>query len=278
VEQVLPNKSDHSKERYGQIVKTHLLPFFESKSLADVDCQLVIEFKLHREKSGAKPSTLKKELRVLKDIVRLGNKAFQLPTVQDYPLMKWGNKPKEFDKSMILEEADVLKIVSFVQEKYKKICLIAMYTGLRLVDVVNLCPKEVDLKEGIIGKYQGKTTNWVDIPICKKLKKVLSFLVWPLDKNQSFFPNVSTKAVTTNVLRACKKAGLDKHSFKSLRHFVATQLTNEGVPIEVVSNFMGHQSINTTMIYSKVKKETLKRAADAFDDKEVSAKCPQKAK
>lgn len=278
VDRALPQKSEHSKERYGQIVRTHLLPFFGGKSLAEIDDQLVIEFKLHREKAGAKPSTLKKELRVLKDIVRLADRGFELPTVQDYPLMKWGNKPKQFDKSMILEEADVLRIVGFVMNKYKKICLIGMYSGLRLADVVNLCPKEVDLKEGTIGKYQGKTANWVDIPICKKLKKVLSSLVWPLDKDQSFFPEVGTKAVTTNVLRACKKAGLEKHSFKSSRHFAATQLTNEGVPIEVVQEFMGHQDISTTMIYSKVKKDTLKRAADAFDDKEVSAKCPQEAK
>jgi integrase len=278
VEKELPNKSDHSKERYGQIIRTHLSPFFEGRSLAEVDCQLVIEFKLHREKSGAKPSTLKKELRVLKDIVRLGNKAFQLPTVQDYPLMKWVNKPKEFDKSMILEEVDILRMIVFVQEKYKKICLIAMYTGLRLADVVNLCPKEVDLKEGVIGKYQGKTANWVDIPICKKLKNVFSSLVWPLDKTRSFFPEVGTKAVTTNVLKAYRKAGLEKHSFKSSRHFTATQLTNEGVPIEVVKEWMGHQSINTTMIYSKVKRGTLNRATAAFDDDEVSAKCPQEQK
>ena len=278
VDQVLPNKSGHSKERYSQIIRTHLLPFFKGKSLAEIDDQLVIEFKLHREKAGAKPSTLKKEFRVLKDIVRLANRGFQLPTVQDYPLMKWGNKPKQFDKSMILEEADFLKIVGFVMKEYQKICLIGMYSGLRLSDVVNLCPKEVDLREGIIGTYQGKTTNWVEIPICKKLKKILSSLVWPLDKSQSFFPGVGTKAVTTNVLRACKKAGFGKHSFKSSRHFAATQLTNRGIPIEVVREFMGHQSINTTMIYSKVKKSTLMKAADAFDEDVVSAKCPQKQK
>jgi site-specific recombinase XerD len=91
----------------------------------------------------------------------------------------------------------------------------------------------------------------------------------------SYFHGVSTKAVTTNVLRACKKAGFDKHSFKSSRHFTATQLTNRGIPIEVVKEWMGHQSINTTMIYSKVKRDTLKRATAAFDDDEVSAKCPQ---
>ncbi|MBT6716037.1 MAG: tyrosine-type recombinase/integrase, partial [Nitrospina sp.] len=270
MDQELPQKSNHSQERYGQIIRTHLLPFFKGKTLTDINDQLVVEFKLHRETAGAKPSTLKKELRVLKDTIRLAKREFQLPTVKNYPLMKWANKPKQFDKSMILEESDMLDIKSCVLKEYQNVFLIGMYSGLRLSDVVSLCPKEVDLKEGTIGKYQGKTTNWVEIPICKKLKKVLDSLVRPLDKSQSFFPGVGTKAVTTNVLRACKKAGFERHSFKSSRHFTATQLTNKGVPIEVVKEWMGHQSINTTMIYSKVKKETLKKAATAFDENEVS--------
>ena len=275
VDEVLPQKSSHSQERYGQIVRTHLLPFFKGKTLADIDDQLVVEFKLHRETAGAKPSTLKKELRVLKDTVRIIKREFQLPTAQNYPLMKWANKPKQFDKSMILEESDMLSIKDCVLEQYQKIFLIAMYSGLRLSDVARLSPKEVDLKGGTIGKYQGKTNNWVEIPISKKLKKILSSLVWPIGKDQLFFPGVCTKAITTNVSRACKKAGFEKHSFKSTRHFTATHLTNKGIPIEVVKEWMGHQSINTTMIYSKVKRDTLKRATAAFDDDEVSAKCPQ---
>jgi integrase len=275
MDQELPQKSSHSQERYGQIIRTHLLPFFKGKTLTNINDQLVVDFKLHRETAGAKPSTLKKELRVLKDTVRLAKREFQLPTVKDYPLMKWANKPKQFDKSMILEESDMLVIKDCVLDAYQNIFLIGMYSGLRLSDVVSLSPKEVELKGGIIGKYQGKTNNWVEIPICKKLKAVLNSLVWPIDKNHSFFHGVSTKAVTTNVLRACKKAGFDKHSFKSSRHFTATQLTNRGIPIEVVKEWMGHQSINTTMIYSKVKRDTLKRATAAFDDDEVSAKCPQ---
>ena len=66
---------------------------------------MVVEYKLHREKSGAKPSTLKKELRVLKDILKLRSKEFELPTT------------KEFDKSMILEESDVLRITDHAQAK-----------------------------------------------------------------------------------------------------------------------------------------------------------------
>ena len=274
-EEMLSKKSNHSQERYGLIVSFHLIPFFGGKSLGQVEQQTIVEYKLQREKSGAKPSTLKKELRVLKDILRLGDKRFEMPTVKDYPLMKWGNKPKEFDKSMILEEFDVLRIVEHAQEKYRSICLIAMYSGLRLADVVSLCPKELDLKSGWIRKYQGKTRHWVEVPICQKLKETLSSLVFPLDSNQSFFPDFKTRAITTEILRACKKAGYSGHSFKSFRHFAATLLINAGVPIEVVKDFMGHQNISTTMIYAKVKTDTLKKAGLAFDQSTVSTKCPQ---
>jgi len=139
---------------------------------------------------------------------------------------------------MILEESNVLRITDHAQAKYRSICLIAIYSGLRLADIVSLCPKEVDLKEGWIRKYQGKTRNWVEIPICQKLKDVLSLLIWPIEKNQSFFHVAKTKAISTEILRACKRAGYQGHSFKSFCHFAGTFLVNAGVPIEIIKDFL----------------------------------------
>ena len=59
---------------------------------------------------------------------------------------------------------------------------------------------------------------------------------------------------------------MKKRSFKSSRHFAAIQLTNRNIPIEVVRKFIVHQSINTTMIYSMVKTETLNSGVDALAD------------
>ena len=64
-------------------------------------------------------------------------------------------------------------------------------------------------------------------------------------------------------------------SLKSFRHFAATFLVNAGVPIEIIKDFMGHRNISTTMIYAKVKTDTLKKAGLAFDQSGVSTKCPQ---
>ena len=49
-----------------------------------------------------------------------------------------------------------------------------------------------------------------------------------------------------------------------LRHSLATRMVNEGVPIKSVADVLGHVSINTTAIYTKVDTTTLTRVALPF--------------
>ena len=63
--------------------------------------------------------------------------------------------------------------------------------------------------------------------------------------------------------------------FNLLRHFAATFLVNAGVSIEIIKVFIGYQNISATIIFSKIKTDTLKKAGLAFDQSRVSTKCPQ---
>jgi site-specific recombinase XerD len=49
-----------------------------------------------------------------------------------------------------------------------------------------------------------------------------------------------------------------------LRHSLATRLVNEGVPIKSVADVLGHASIDTTAIYTKVDITTLAAVALPF--------------
>ena len=49
-----------------------------------------------------------------------------------------------------------------------------------------------------------------------------------------------------------------------LRHSLATQLVNGGVPIKQVSDVFGHASIDTTAIYTKVDLASLRQVPLAF--------------
>ena len=49
-----------------------------------------------------------------------------------------------------------------------------------------------------------------------------------------------------------------------LRHSLATRMVNEGVPIKSVADVLGHVSIDTTAIYTKVDEKTLADVAMPF--------------
>jgi integrase/recombinase XerD len=68
------------------------------------------------------------------------------------------------------------------------------------------------------------------------------------------------------VKRAARALGLHKStSPHSFRHFRATQLLNEGMPLESVQAYLGHQDISTTRkVYAHTKTAVLRDQLDAF--------------
>jgi integrase len=53
--------------------------------------------------------------------------------------------------------------------------------------------------------------------------------------------------LSVKVGRAFKKAGLSWGSFHHFRHFAACELINNGVPLEVVSEFLGKSDNKPTL-------------------------------
>ncbi len=62
--------------------------------------------------------------------------------------------------------------------------------------------------------------------------------------------------------RVCKKAGLRKIGWHTLRHTFASHLAMKGVPLNVVQTLMGHTTIATTMRYAHLAPSTLRTAIE----------------
>ena len=80
-----------------------------------------------------------------------------------------------------------------------------------------------------------------------------------------FFPDLKEKPIGVQVGRAFKRAGIAWASFHHFRHFAACQLINNHVPLEVVREFLGHADIKSTLVYGRLKGETLQEAVRVFD-------------
>lgn len=255
---ILSERSKSVQERHDVVIRKHLNPVFKGKRIAEISPNDVYQF--FRKHSKDPESSLKKKLRVLKEILQMGNRQFS------FPEFKFENKGKRFDESQILEEADVLELIKSVHYPYRVLCLIAAYTGLRLKNIVELEKRNVDLKEGWINVRQSKTGRPVSIPICGKLMDVLRAIkVWPLNPTDRFFPRINAKAVSIAVTRAMTRAGYSWASFHSLRHSAACTLINNGVPLELIMKFMGHTDLRSTLVYARLKKEKVRDAVKVFD-------------
>lgn len=66
------------------------------------------------------------------------------------------------------------------------------------------------------------------------------------------YQGIKKNAMENIVREISKKAGIEKRVFPHLlRHTFATHALNKGMPLESLSDLMGHACIETTRIYAK---------------------------
>jgi integrase len=261
-QEMLQFKSESLQERNNGILKKHVIPFFGSTLICEINKETVIEYKLYRERANAVKSTLQKELCVIEDVMLQVFPDWKNPTIKYSPLMKFNDPGKVVE--YFLEEEDMLSIHKLVPEKYRQIYLIAAYSGLRLGNVVNLKWENINNTTGFIEVIQTKTFNKVRVPISKKLHNVLKSVPRFIPES-NLFSGINSKAVSTAVKRSMKKAGYPWASFHSLRHFCASFLTNNDKPAELVGAILGHKDSRSTSIYTHHSDQRKKEAMSVFD-------------
>ena len=59
----------------------------------------------------------------------------------------------------------------------------------------------------------------------------------------------------------------DRYTPHSMRHATATHMLNAGVPLVVLKNFLGHESLQSTMIYAQISQSTVDKYVKDWNDK-----------
>jgi integrase/recombinase XerD len=139
-------------------------------------------------------------------------------------------------------------------------------TGARVFEVTNLKVENIDLHSGSI-KLFGKGRKERIIQICnpetkKILREYYKTFKARIDLGDGyFFVNklnrpLSEQSIRFMVRKYTRKAGIQKritpHAF---RHSFATLLLEREVDIKYIQQFLGHSSITTTQVYTKVNGE-----------------------
>jgi integrase/recombinase XerD len=153
-------------------------------------------------------------------------------------------------------------------------------TGLRISELVGLSMGDLNLGAGLLIAF-GKGSKERVVPFGRFADEALRAWLgtggrpamsparWARrDDEEAVFISargrrMSRQAAWSVVREHATRAGLgDKVSPHVLRHSCATHMLDHGADIRVVQELLGHASITTTQVYTKVSQERLRRAYD----------------
>ncbi|MGE0019575.1 MAG: site-specific integrase [Draconibacterium sp.] len=202
-------------------------------------------------------------VKYLKNLRKIINLAVKNEWLEKDPFQKFKSKIIEVKRDFItkeeLQRLEDLKLSFTRLEIVKDVFIFACYSGLAFVDVANLTRNNIRL--GIDGDLwilteRTKTKNQSNIPLLPKahdlIEKYSSYSNKKTDNH--IFPVFSNQKMNAYLKEIADLASIDKNlTFHIARHTFATTITlANGVPIESISSMLGHKSIRTTQIYSKV--------------------------
>ena len=140
-----------------------------------------------------------------------------------------------------------------VAELEEKVVVVMLYTlGLRISELSNI--KLEDISSSWI-RITGKGNKQRDVPLLETTSQLLRHYIetnapkkFLFEKNRGKLSENSLRYIITKLF---KKVSL-KVTPHQLRHSYATSLLNGGAPIADVSELLGHSSMATTQIYTKL--------------------------
>ena len=162
---------------------------------------------------------------------------------------------------VILEPEEAQNLLKQPNKRYptglrnKAMMSLMLHCGLRVSEVVNLRPGNINLTKGKLRVECGKGSKDRDLAIPEYLTDLLDSWRKKRSPSDYFFPTLKGKKLSNRYLqqmvkRYAQKAGLNKRiSPHTLRHTYATQYYKQTKDIETLRRILGHSDISTTTIY-----------------------------
>lgn len=196
----------------------------------------------------------------------------------------------------VLSKQQLLHLLTFVKDvRFVMIIFIGCFQGLRIGEMLRLQWENVDLKHGELKVIDAKNTkryksnygkdrivpiNDMFIPVWQhwQAMNIKEKYVIPIESNRDRDDPTYWKSMARSFQKSfgnyLEEAGLlivdyyqtngtprYKYHLHTLRHVCGTNLLRAGLTIDYVQDFLGHEDIETTKIYSQLTKDDLKEAA-----------------
>jgi integrase/recombinase XerC len=176
---------------------------------------------------------------------------------------------------------DIKRIIEIV-EKYHEdqwqnyrdlaILFVVFGCGLRISEALSLTKNILANQENIVVKGKGNKQRMIPLlPVVKeKIDKYLALCPYKINNDQPIFLSIENKFYNRSqfaklIADIRKQLNLsDDVTPHSFRHSFATELLSKNVDLRTIQELLGHASLSTTQIYTKIDKNKLLQSIKKF--------------
>lgn len=242
-------------------------------NILDIDYDTVKEYMKYLYSLNISKSSISRKLSSIRGLY---NYLVREDMVKDNYFNRINNPKKDKYLPKFLKDEEVNKIFEVckydtpINQKNSVIIELLYATGIRVSELVNIKISDIDINERtikVVGKgskermviFNNHTKKAIEIYLndgYHEFNKLSSgYLILNKDGNklsERYIRNIINKLVT--------KAGLDiKISPHTFRHTFATDMLEDGSDLMTVKELLGHESLNTTSIYTHVTNEQIRK-------------------
>jgi integrase/recombinase XerD len=260
------NLKPKSRERHEGCFKLHLVPYFKTQSIKAIGVKDVAAYIRLRQKKGAAPSTIFKELAALSAVFTFLVREEELLQNPVLAVQKPKLRTVRPNYSPTLTEVNLIfeKLNKWARRFFLALCT----TGCRLGEIQKANIGDVDFDRGTFrvirkgGKPQYVPLNREALACIEEEVKFRTdrFGKKP-DADEPLFTNRygrRYKKIRGSLRTACAKAEVPYVTHHSLRHFFANRLKDQKLDIGEISRFLGHANPTVTQnIYLHWRDEAL---------------------
>ncbi len=186
--------------------------------------------------------------------------------------------PKYFSQKELAILLDSVEPLSDIDKRDRAMFELLYASGMRISELLSLKVFDLKLDEKFVSVI-GKGNKQRIIPINSSsinavndyIKVRLNFM--DKDTNILFLNKRGTQMTRQGFTKILKtralEVGITDISAHKLRHSIATHLLNNGADLKMIQQFLGHQSITTTEIYTHVNQSKISSEYEKYFDDDI---------
>lgn len=287
--------------KYQDNINHHILPYFANARIDKITNKNILEWKelmnnkyimsnsndLEKNKINHRNKKLslsfkKSVYMTFNSIFKYGKKIYNL---KDNPVENVGNFTDIKGKSKEMAIMDENQFNNFLQyiidDDYKMAYIFLFYSGLRRGEMMALSWENIDFEKNTMkiknsfnpklakysNIYNGTKTDSSNrtLQMLPRVRESLLYLKKKYPNSSKPFFKITASTLKRKCDNACSEIGIADFKIHCFRHSFTSMCLDKGVPIEVISKYLGHKKISMTLdIYSHLLPNSQQKLLDKF--------------